>query len=409
VIETEKLAAALERLSARDREMLDFSLRRRVPDEALAKLYDWDPAEVARCRARAIEKLADDLGVQRGEDLGQILKALLEPGTWAAAEAKRSVPEAPTVVPAGPPMVPEEAVGPARPQDAADRERPEEAAEPAPPPEPAPAAPPARAASSARLIAGAIVAAAILVAAGVVWAAGFADDGGSGGGGKASSQTRSFVPQGSGPLANPFPSDPRSAENTYATAFVRSPTSLYDEPGGKRGLKLSVRTEWGSPRVLGVVRQRAGWLAVQAPELRNGEIGWIPAEAARLGAVTWSLRADTSKRRLQVDHDGKTVRTLRIAVGRSANPTPVGRFSVTDKLRVSDGGSPYGCCVLALSGHQTHLPKAWPGGDRLAVHATTDTSTIGKAVSLGCMRITSEEARWLIRVVPLGTPVFIEA
>jgi L,D-transpeptidase-like protein len=404
VIDTEQLAAALERLSARDREMLDFSLRRRVPDEALAKLYDWDPAEVARFRARAIERLADDLGVQRGEDLGQILKALLEPSTWAAAEAKRSVPEAPAVAPEGPAVVPEEAAEPERPEEAAEPARPESPAEPAP----APAAPPARAGSSARLIAGAIVAAAILVAAGVVWAAGFADDGGSGGDGKSPSQTRSFVPQGSGPLANPFPSDPRSAENTYATAFVRSPTFLYDEPGGKRKLKLSVRTEWGSPRVLGVVRQRAGWLAVQAPELRNSEVGWIPAEAARLGAVTWSLRADTSKRRLRVDHDGKTVRTLRIAVGRSGNPTPVGRFSVTDKLRVSDGGSPYGCCVLALSGHQTHLPKAWPGGDRLAVHATTDTSTIGKAVSLGCMRITSEEARWLIRVVPLGTPLFVE-
>ena len=81
------------------------------------------------------------------------------------------------------------------------------------------------------------------------------------------------------------------------------------------------------------------------------------------------------------------MRTLHVAIGRPGNPTPKGRFSVTDKLRVTDPGSPYGCCVLALTGHQTHLPPSWPGGDRLAVHATKELSSIGKPASLGCMRV----------------------
>jgi hypothetical protein len=76
---------------------------------------------------------------------------------------------------------------------------------------------------------------------------------------------------------------------------------------------------------------------------------------------------------------------------------------------VLDKSSPYGCCVLALTGHQTKLPPGWPGGDRLAIHATSDTSSIGKAVSLGCMRAASSQARWLIESVPLGTPVFIRS
>ena len=42
--------------------------------------------------------------------------------------------------------------------------------------------------------------------------------------------------------------------------------------------------------------------------------------------------------------------------------------------------------MLALTGHQTKLPPGWPGGDRLAVHATADLSGLGKQVSLGCMR-----------------------
>ncbi len=389
MIETEQLAAALDRLSPRDREVLDFSLRRRVPDQALARLYDWDTADVARCRARAIERLADDLEARRGEDLGQILKGLLEPATWSVSEVRHPVPEAPHVAP--PPVE-----------------------EPAPPPtpveaQPAPAPPePERSPGSARLLAGAILAAAILVAAGVVWAAGFAEDrGAAGGAGAGASQTRLFLPEPSGPLANPFPSDPASAAGSYATAYVRSATSLYEAPADKRKLRLARRTEWGSPRVLGVLRERGGWLAVQAPELRNDEAGWIPRANARLDAVKWSLRADISRRRLRVEKEGETVKTMRIAVGRKGNPTPLGRFAVTDKLSVTDRGSPYGCCVLALSGHQEHLPEDWPGGDRLAVHATTDTSSIGHAVSLGCMRVRSGEARWLIRNIPLGTPIFV--
>jgi lipoprotein-anchoring transpeptidase ErfK/SrfK len=110
-----------------------------------------------------------------------------------------------------------------------------------------------------------------------------------------------------------------------------------------------------------------------------------------------------------VHKDGHTVRRVTIAVGGPGHPTPTGRFAVTDRLSVLDKGSPYGCCVLALTGHQTRLPPGWPGGDRLAIHATTDTASIGKAVSLGCMRAPSSQARWLIESVPLGTPVFIRS
>jgi hypothetical protein len=174
-------------------------------------------------------------------------------------------------------------------------------------------------------------------------------------------------------------------------------------------IKLSARTEWGSPRIFGVVRRRGDWISVQAPELDNGEVAWMETSQARLDCVHWAMRANLKKRRLYVQHNGRTMRRFVIAVGRPGNSTPRGRFSVTDKLRVTDPGSPYGCCVLALSGHQTHLPPGWPGGDRLAVHATTELSSLGKATSLGCMRVTSAQAQWLIKTIPLGTPLFVKA
>ena len=95
-------------------------------------MYDYEPAEVSRRRAAAIERLADDLRVQRGEDLGSVLKALLEPGTWSGIE----------------PAPGREFAAPPRPRTAAQRRRPRTGRRPradrAPTPPPAPSREPVR-------------------------------------------------------------------------------------------------------------------------------------------------------------------------------------------------------------------------------------------------------------------------
>jgi L,D-transpeptidase-like protein len=439
LIQTEQLVAALERLQPSDREVLDLSLRRRVPDDALAEVLGCEASEVPRRRAAAIDRLAEELGVQRGEDLGHMLKALLEPETWAALgetaadePAEVRPPEGDVVAFAGP-----------------GRSAPEPEPAPAGEPEPAgaslepgvpetqtavPVGPlpgngsgastpvlemlsgadpqPERSGSRAAVwIIGGVLGAAALIVGG-----GFAgdkllsgSDDESPGGGSSDLPTQHFKPKSGGPLAAPFPSDPSSVRAGYLTATLRKPTVLYRRPGGPRKVKISARTEWRSPRVLSVVEQRGSWLAVLASELKNGEVGWLRQGDAKLGSVRWSLHADLSQRALYIRFDGRTVRKLTIAVGRPANPTPSGRFAVTDRLDVVAQNSPYGCCVLALTGHQQKLPAGWPGGDRLAVHATSDLSSIGKPVSLGCMRAPSRQARWLIEKIPLGAPIFIHA
>ena len=103
---------------------------------------------------------------------------------------------------------------------------------------------------------------------------------------------------------------------------MNGPATLYREPGGRVRIRLSRRTEWGSSRVFGVVRRRGDWVAVQAPELGNGELAWLPASSARLDCVAWSVHADLSRRMLYVRHDGKVVRRFQIAIGRKGNPTP---------------------------------------------------------------------------------------
>ena len=438
MIPPEQLAGALERLDPRERELLALSLRRRVPDEALARVYDVVPQEVARRRAAAIERLADELGAQRGEDLGAVLQALLDEATWTAGDGftnggAEEVADVPAISP-----VPEQEPEPESKPVAVERDEEDQVEEEAqleeePPVVPVPTEPVLEMLAAREGVRGpgaddapdgdagqgrgvVAIAVASFVAAVIGGAAAFVglsqwDDSGQGGG-TASAQPptegmKHFVPQLGGPFEAPFPSDPEPL-SCFSIASTKGKTTLYKKPGGAVRIRLSARTEWGSPRILGVIRRRGDWVSVQAPELDNGEVAWMESNRARLDCVHWAMRANLKKRRLFVQHNGRIVRRFVIAVGRPGNSTPRGRFSVTDKLRVTDPGSPYGCCVLALSGHQTNLPPSWPGGDRLAVHATRELTSLGRAASLGCMRVTSTQARWLIKTIPLGTPLFVK-
>ena len=176
--------------------------------------------------------------------------------------------------------------------------------------------------------------------------------------------TRPFAPERQS-VADPFPSDPRSASR-YPVAYLRGRTQLYDKPGGKPRLHVP-RRPTGTPLASSAWCSARNWLAVLTPELRNGEVAWVRDDAvAKLAAVTYSIHADLSRRQVTVRRNGSNVRTFKVGVGRPEYRTPPGRYAVTDKLRVKAPGSPYGCCVLALTGHQTKLPPGWPGGDRLA-------------------------------------------
>ena len=202
---------------------------------------------------------------------------------------------------------------------------------------------------------------------------------------------------------------PPQPSGRYLTARVLKVTQLRASPGGRPLRWIGTRTEFDSTRVLSVTGRRDGWLRVLASERPNGKPGWIREDRARLASTNYAIHIDRSSRRLTLRHDGRRVRSFTVAVGRPGTETPLGRFAVTDKLRPDDPASPYGCCLLALSGHQTKLLPGWPGGDRLAIHATPSLWTIGKAASLGCLRGHPGDVRRLMRTVPVGTPVFIRA
>jgi L,D-transpeptidase-like protein len=182
---------------------------------------------------------------------------------------------------------------------------------------------------------------------------------------------------------------------------------LHASPAGPVRARVKA-TIFGSPLVFSVARVRGQWLAVRSEALGNGQLGWIDSRRTSLRWDTtrvW-LEADLSRRELVLYRGSVAIRRIRVAVGRPGSPTPVGRFAVSDKLPGARLGGIFGCCVLALTGHQPRLPQGWPGGDRLAIHGGK-SSSLGKAVSAGCMRAAEPDLRMLMQAVPLGTPVVV--
>ena len=184
---------------------------------------------------------------------------------------------------------------------------------------------------------------------------------------------------------------------------------LESAPGGPVVAKLGDQTEFGSPASFSVVETKPGWLGITTPELPDGELGWIARDPTGWRSTGRATRCTPTWRgaSLELRYGHKVVGHWSVTVGGPGTETPPGRYGVTDGVAFHE--SPYyGCCALALSGHQDHaLPAGWIGGNRLAIHGTP--GSVGGAESLGCIRATDETMRFLFARVPLGTPVFVDA
>jgi L,D-transpeptidase catalytic domain len=179
-----------------------------------------------------------------------------------------------------------------------------------------------------------------------------------------------------------------------------------DAPGGKPIATLDDETQFGARRTFWISEIRGDWFGVPTPEVYNG-IGWIRDDRTVLeiaGTRFW-ISADTSDQMLELHHGNKVLDRFPVTVGSSTSPTPLGEYSVTDGLAGAGLGPWYGCCALALTGHQPNLPSGWIGGDRIAIHGTS--GSVGGASSSGCLRASDPDMVSLFARVPLGTPVFI--
>lgn len=109
--------------------------------------------------------------------------------------------------------------------------------------------------------------------------------------------------------------------------------------------------------------------------------------------IPYSIDVSISNRILQLFKNGQLQKQYPIAVGRMLHHTPTGNFIIINKA--PNPGGPFGTMWMSLS------------KEHYGIHGTNDPSSIGKAVSKGCIRMHNEAVEELARIIPIGTPVVI--
>jgi hypothetical protein len=148
------------------------------------------------------------------------------------------------------------------------------------------------------------------------------------------------------------------------------------------------------------------WGRVELPYTSPRRDGWIRLAGLVTRRSDVLVRVDLSDRWVWVERRGRVRFGFPAAVGAPSSPTPPGRYFVTDRVPFPTGG-PLGTFAFGISGIQPRLPAGWSGGDQLAIHGTDDPSSIGRAVSAGCVRVRARTLERLRPLLRLGTPVVI--
>ncbi|MDQ3468938.1 MAG: L,D-transpeptidase [Actinomycetota bacterium] len=182
---------------------------------------------------------------------------------------------------------------------------------------------------------------------------------------------------------------------------------VVDQPDGAPILTLPAATVFGTPTVLGVVGTTGEWVQVLTPVRPNDQVGWVRTSDVRLEPVTFELHVDIVAKTLRLLEHGQPVGEWTVAVGTAENPTPTGRYFVTDKLATGDPDGVYGDWAFGLSAHSDKLTDFIGGIGQIGLHGTNNPSSIGQAASHGCIRLPNEVMATLIDLLPIGTPITI--
>jgi hypothetical protein len=231
----------------------------------------------------------------------------------------------------------------------------------------------------------------------------------------AASPTTSTAPTTTTTLPAPYEGFEAETLPDGATLVLRTEADMevdvYAEPGDTEPLlALEPTTIIGSPTVLAVLEgPDEGWARVMLPIRPNGSEGWVKTDEMLLYVVHGQLVVDLSERTLTYHEQGEEVVNTTVAIGTERNPTPLGSFFVTDNVTLTDPNSPWGPHALGLSGRSDTITEFNGGDGIIGIHGTNKPGSIGNAASLGCVRVPNEVIAELHRLIPLGTPVEINA
>ena len=208
------------------------------------------------------------------------------------------------------------------------------------------------------------------------------------------------------PVAKP-PKGVPVAPSIVAQAVGRR-VAVYKSPTAKHiYVTLPSPNADGGPLVFLVKSRVPGWEQVYLPQRPNESTGWVKDSSVNLSLDPYFVQVLLSAHRVRVWRTGKLVRTITVGVGRSALPTPAGRFYIVELLQQSDPNGAYGPYAFGLSAFSDVLYSFGGGPGEVGMHGTNEPNLLGTNVSHGCIRMSNANITALAHMLPLGTPVQI--
>jgi len=107
-----------------------------------------------------------------------------------------------------------------------------------------------------------------------------------------------------------------------------------------------------------------------------------------------SIKINLRQKRLYFYRGEQLYNSYPIAIGKPSTPSPIGSWTIVNK-RILNGRQVFGTRWMGLS-----KPK-------YGIHGTNNPASIGKAVSLGCIRMYNHDVEHIFSLVRLGSPVEI--
>lgn len=191
----------------------------------------------------------------------------------------------------------------------------------------------------------------------------------------------------------------RTALNAYIAEHGSAPARLDDllqaYPNNYMSF-LPAEGQSGSASVRTFFNGTGGW--VYDREAADPERMFYPNTGTGYEAIPYEpvqLVIEPGKHRLELRNGDASIARYSIGLGADSTPTPNGSFTVRERVVDPEGHSPgvYGAAALSLGS--------------IAIHGTSDLSSIGGNRSLGCIRLSNEEMAKLYPLVPRGAQVVI--
>ncbi|WFA08961.1 L,D-transpeptidase family protein [Tissierella sp. Yu-01] len=108
----------------------------------------------------------------------------------------------------------------------------------------------------------------------------------------------------------------------------------------------------------------------------------------------------------------EVIKKYPVATGKYSNLTPEGKFKIVTKLRDPAWGGAGRYAPVRGGAPNNPLGKRWMGlnkggGGEYGIHGNSDSNSIGRYVSLGCIRMFNSDVELIYELIELGTPVWI--